>query len=63
MTMKTKRRIMRIARYIYRTYKSKVFAASIMLFSILPAIMTEDISWLTIGIALCLGLLLSDDEK
>ena len=62
MTTKTKKRIYRIAKHIYRTYKAKVYALAIGLFSILPAILTEDISWLVIGVCLCVALFLSYDE-
>lgn len=63
MTRKINKRIIRIARYIYRNYKSKVYAGALVSFSILPAMFTEDISWLVPGMIICTALFMSDDEE
>lgn len=63
MTTKTKRKLRRLIKGIYRTYKCQLYAVSIIAFSLLPAIMTEDISWLTIGIVLCLAMIFVDDKE
>ena len=62
MTTTTKRKLKRLITGIYRTYKTKVYAVALMMFSILPAIIKEDNSWLIIGVALCVTLYFSDDK-
>lgn len=63
MTTKTKRKLKRLIKGIYRTCKCQVYAVVLLLFSILPAIITEDNSWLTIGVVLCLAMIFVNDEE
>ena len=63
MTKETKRKLMIIARYIWRRHKVKVYGLALLLFSIMPAIMTEDNSWLTIGYILCIAMIFSSNKK
>ena len=63
MTTNTKRKLKRLIKGIYRTYKCQLYAMAIMVFSILPAIMTEDTSWLIVGSILCLAMIFVDDKE
>lgn len=63
MTTKTKRKLKRLIKGIYRTYKCQVYAVALLAFSILPAIMTDDTSWLLTGFILCLAMIFVDDKE
>ena len=63
MTTKTKRKLKRLIKGIYRNYKCQAYGVALMIFSILPAIMTEDHSWLTIGVVLCIAMIFANDEE
>ena len=63
MTTNTKRKLKRLIKGIYRTYKCQVYGVAISVFSILPAIMTEDTSWLIIGLILCSAMIFVDDKE